>query len=245
MRRTAVVVIALFVMSLPVRAGDDAATRDLLEQAIRAHGGEAALAKIVGSTMKMKGTIHVQNMALEFTGEVSTQGADQQRAAVELAIGGQKVTVISVLNRDKGWIKIADNTTALDKDRLVEAQEAAHAGSLGRLLPLRDKAYKLALLGEIEVDNQPALGVRVSREGRRDVNLYFDKKTHRLVKTEARVKDEATGQEMTQEAFLGNYDDKSIALKITVKRDGNPHVQAEIHDFKAFDKLDDSVFDKP
>lgn len=247
MRKSLAVVFGVLVIcSAPALADDKAEMRALLDKAIRAHGADAG--KVQAATMKMKGTIHVQNMALDFNGDLSVQGPDQQRVAIDLSIGGQNVTVINVLNRDKGWVKINDAVVDLDKDKVAQAKEEAYAGWLQYLTPLKDDAYTLAPLGEIKIDDRPATGMRVSSQGHRDVSLYFDKKTHLLVKIESRVKDEERGQEVTQETFLSGYDEKAPmrqALKLKVHRDGKLFADAEITDFKAVDKLDDSVFGKP
>lgn len=251
MRKSVAAVIVFgiaLVSSIPSRADDKDAMRALVDQAIKAHGGEAVLTKFVAYTLRMKGTLHVQNMAIDFTGDMSTQGANQQRAAIDLEIGGQKVSVINVFNRNKGWVKLNETVLEMNKDQLEEAKEGAYASWLFSLVPLKDEAFTLAPLGEINVDNRPAVGIRVSHKGHRDVNLFFDKKTNLLVKTENRVKDEQANQEVTQETFLGGYDDKGEirkALKLTLRRDGKLFLEAEISELKALEKLDDSVFDKP
>lgn len=250
MRKSVAAVVSAVTLTFcnSARADEKEALRALVDQAIKAHGGEAALTKFVAYTMRMKGTLHVQNMAIDFTGDLSTQGADQQRAAIDLEIGGQKVTVINVFNRDKGWAKINDTLIEMNKDQVEEAKEGAYASWLYSLVPLKDEASTLAHLGEIDVEGRPAVGIRVSRKGHRDVSMFFDKKTHLLVKTENRVKDDQTNQEVTQETYLSAYGDKGEirkALKLTLRRDGKPFLEAEISEFKALEKLDESVFDKP
>src|SRR5262249_24189574 len=159
-------------------ADDKAAVRALVSQAIKAHGGEAVLAKFAAATMKMKGTVHVQGMAIEFTGELSAQGMDQQKAVIDFEIGGQKFTIKNGLNRDKGWVKLNDTVVEMDKEELANTREEAYAGWLQSLLPLKDEAFALAPLGEVMVDERPAVGIRVSHKDHKDVNLYFDKKTN-------------------------------------------------------------------
>jgi hypothetical protein len=234
----------LFV-AVPVRADDVLTPRSVLDKGIEAMGGKAYLGKFKASSSKMKGEIFIQGAKLPFAGDVQTQGADQQRVAIELTIDGQKISVVQVLNRDRGWVKLNDAT--MDKDKLAETLEQTHAGWVATLVPLTDEAFKLDTVGEVQVEGQPAIGIRVSHAGRRDVNLFFDKKTRLLVKTETRVKDEETKQEMTEESFLSGYDGKDIqqAFKITVKRDGKLFLEAELSDIKLEEKLDDSVFAKP
>jgi hypothetical protein len=230
-----------------IRAGDDNDARAIVDKAIKAMGGDAELGKWKAFTSKIKGDIHTQGVKIAFTGELATQGADQEKISLDLNIDGQTFPIVQVLNRDRGWVKIAGETVDMDREKLAETLEEAHAGWVASLVPLKDKAFTLATVGEAQVEGKPALGVRVSHAGRRDVNLYFDNTTHLLVKSETRVKDDESGKEMTEETFLHGYDGKDVqtALKLTVKRDGEPYLEAELFDVKLEEKLDDSVFAKP
>ena len=111
---------------------------------------------------------------------------------------------------------------------------------------MKDKAYTISLVGEDKVGETPAQVVRVSHKDRRDVNLFFDKKTHLLLKTEARAKDD-TGQEVNEERFYSDYNDKGLKQpkKMTIKRDGKTYMEAEILELKVDQKFDDSSFEKP
>ncbi|HJZ59013.1 MAG TPA: hypothetical protein VKE74_28980 [Gemmataceae bacterium] len=234
--------------AVAARADDDAAAaRALVDKAVRAHGGQAELEKLPGVTIKFKGTFHGMGQAIPFTGEIATLGRDQQRIEIVAEAGGQKFRIVNVLNRDKGWARAADNTKELDKEDLAEAQEQAYAGWVATLVPLKDKAFTLSTIGQVEIEKRPALGVKVSAKDRRDVDLYFDKETGLLVKTETRVKDD-TGQEVVQETFLSDHKEvqgTQHAMKFTVKRDGKLYVEVEVSECQLAEKLEDSVFAKP
>lgn len=227
---------------------DDAASRALTEKAIHAHGGEKTIAKFKGITSKIKGTLHINGDPVAFTGEVSSQGADQQKVFVSFELDGMVISFFSVFNRGQGWLKINDNTMDMSADQLAEAKESSYAGWVASLVPLKDKAFSLAPFGEIEIAGRKAIGVNVTREGHRPINLFFDKETSRLARSETRVKDETTAQEVTEEATFGEY--KSIegilqAVKLTIKRNDKPYAEVEVTEIKLSEKLDDSVFAKP
>lgn len=239
-----------FVLAATVtaQADDSAAARALVAKAVQAQGGAAQLAKLPAAAAKLKGTFHGQGEAVAFTGEFAAQGSDRLKLALEAEAGGQKFRLVHVLNGDQGWVKFNDDTAALDKEALAEAKEQAYAGWVATLVPLQDPAFSLASLGEVHVDQRPALGVRVSSKGHRDVNLYFDKETGLLVKTETRVKDDASGQEVTEEMFLTDYQDvqgTKQAAKFTIKRDGKPYLESEVSEYQLAEKLDASVFAQP
>src|SRR5262249_28773460 len=194
-----------------------------------------------------KGTFHGMGMAAPYTGEWALQYPAQYRMVIETEAGGQKFTFKIIMNGDKGWRQFMDMTQDMDKDALAELKHQLHHGIVPSRVPVTGKDCTLAPLGEGKVGNRPALGIKASFKDQRDVSLYFDKETHLLLKTETRVKDEG-GQEQTQETFYEDFkelDGVKHPTKLTIKRDGKLYVEAELLEFKAFEKLDDSEFAKP
>src|SRR5262249_34418538 len=120
-------------------------------------------------------------------------------------------------------------------------------GWVSSLTPLKDPGFMLAPAGEIQVEGRPALGVRVSHAGHRDVTLYFDKETHLLAQAEHQVKDEGGPEEM-QETVYADYKEiegMKHAMKLTIKRAGKLYVESEIQEYRFHDRLDDSTFAMP
>jgi hypothetical protein len=114
---------------------------------------------------------------------------------------------------------------------------------------LTNKGFTLAILGEMKVGDKETVGLQVSYKDRRDVNLYFDKKTGLLVKSETRSKDVMGGnQEFTAETFFSDYKDQGGVQRPTeleMKRDGKDFAKMEITEYQGHDKLDASTFAKP
>lgn len=246
--RCAVLTFGVVLAATPGVRADDAAARAVVDKAIKAHGGADTLAKFPASTAKFKGTFHGMGQGIPFTGETASHKGDRHRFEVTVEAGGQKFQLGHVFAADKGWVKANGETKEMDKDELTEAREEAHAAWVATLAPLKDKAFGLSLIGEVQVEGKPAVGVKVSHKDRRDVNLYFDKGTGLLVKTESRVKDESSGQEVTDEGFLSDYKDvqgTKQAMKLVVKRDGKLYVEGEVSELTLAESLDASVFAKP
>ena len=59
----------------------------------------------------------------------------------------------------------------------------------------------LAALGESKVGDRPALGVRISVKGRKDLRFFFDKESGLLVKSE-HILDDGNGKESRDEVAL-------------------------------------------
>jgi hypothetical protein len=139
----------------------------------------------------------------------------------------------------------------MGKDKLGEEREQKYAAWEASLLPLvQDKGFKLAPLGEARVGDRAAVGVKVSRDGRRDVKLYFDKATGLLARSEVTVKDveSGSGKDMLLEITYDGYKDTGGArmpMQMTARRDGKKFIEGDLTEFKAEGKLDDKAFGPP
>jgi hypothetical protein len=245
MRRTVCALLAGVVVLAgadSIRADEQAEAQAIIAQAIKAVGGEEKLAKFKSHTWKETGTYHGMGTAQPYTGKYAVQWPDKFRMEIEGFF-------ILVLNGDQGWMSMAGSTEEMSKEQLAEQKETHYAGWVSTLLPLKDKAFQLAPVGDAKVEDRPAVIVKVTQKGHRDVLLFFDKENHRLVKSEYKAKaQEQGGQEVKQEAFLSNYQDVDgvkMPMKIVIKRDGKVYVEAENSEIKAVSKLDEKVFAKP
>jgi hypothetical protein len=192
--------ITVGVLVAPARADDSAAARSLIDEAIRAHGGESALAKWPVVTVKTEGIFHgyERTPVFFFTDEQTMQGTEQFRSVLDGKItvpngkpSPQKFRVVNVLDGKRGWIKIAGDGKQDSQEctpaQLTELQESAYVNWLITLLPLKGVGFTLTLTGEEKDHNRTLVGVRASSRGHRDVTLLFDKETRLLVKTETRA----------------------------------------------------------
>jgi hypothetical protein len=245
---SAVVALALLT-GRQARADEQADVKALLAKAVKALGGADKLSKDKAFTAKFKGKFYMGENGIDYTMELFVQFPAQAKSVISFEANGMAFTVINVLNKDKGWMKIGNDTTALDKDRLAEEKEKMYARSLEGLVMLKDKAYTLATVGEVKVGTHDAVGIKISSKGHRDVNLFFDKKTGLLVKSETMVKKEGTDTEVSQEVIYEDYKDfdgVKRPTKLQIKQDGKKYVDVdETTEIKVEDKLDDSTFDKP
>jgi len=240
-------VVALAV-AVPVRADDQADAKKVIDKAITAHGGAEALTKNPASTVKMKGKFYGMGEGIDYTGSFAS-APDRSRFEVSLSVMGMNFTIISAVKGDKGWTSLNSMVQDLSKEQIEETLEARHVQEATRLVPLTGKDYKLSVLGESKVDNRPAVGIHVEFKGKRDVNLFFDKETGLLVKSETRSKDAMNlGDEFTEETYYRDYKKVSgamVAHKVEIRRDNKLFVEGEATEITASDKLDDALFNKP
>src|SRR5438876_969142 len=105
--------------AVTARAGDGAAARALVDKAVKAQGGEANLAKFPAVTAKIKGTFHGLGAAAAFTGEFASHGPDRSRFDITGEVDCEKFRLVHVLNGDRGWYKLNDDTEELGKEDLA------------------------------------------------------------------------------------------------------------------------------
>jgi outer membrane lipoprotein-sorting protein len=243
MRKSVAILLTLCLLLGAIRTirADDQDARGIIAKAMQATGGEEKLAKLKAMSWTEKGTFYGMGAGVPYTGSYSAERPDKFKMEI------QGVFTI-VVNGDKGWMGANGSTQEMTKEQLDEQKQGLYAGSVASLVPLKDKAYKLSLLGESKVGDRSAAGVKVSRKDHYDVNLYFDKETNLLVKTVSRLKDSMSGQEVEQEATYSDFKEVEgvkVPTKVSIKRDGKQFVEAENSDMKLAEKLDDSVFAKP
>jgi hypothetical protein len=242
---------ALVLIVGPARADDQADAKALLDKAIKAHGGEEALArnKSKVEVVKGKGKFYGMGEGIDFTMEMIVQHPDRIRSEIELEVGGMQIKFLQVVNGNKGWQKLADQLQDMTKEQLEEAKAQFYLRKVVSLLPLRDKEYKLSPLGEVKIESKPAVGLRVEHKGERDVNLFFDKESGLLVKTEMKARDPMAGdKEFNSESYYSDYrkvDGVQTPFKLSLKRDGEKYVESESTEVKREDKVDETTFAKP
>jgi hypothetical protein len=122
-----------------------------------------------------------------------------------------------------------------------------HSLTVESLAPLLvGDTYKLELIGEAKVSDKPAVGVRVSAKGHKDISLFFDKESGLLVKTQKRTKE--AGVEVDEENFYSDFkeiDGVKLPMTLKILHDGKKFLDAKVTEAKLLEKLDDDVFAKP
>jgi hypothetical protein len=156
-----------------------------------------------------------------------------------------KVTQVQMLIGDKATILVNGNAQEISDKLSKEIKEQVYVEEVTSLLPLKDKAYTLTMLEESQVDGQPALGLKVSSKGHRDVTLYFDKKSALVVKAAYKAYDAIADKEVAQEQSYKDYKEQDgikYATKSLVLQDGKKFMQVEVTEYKVMEKLDSAVF---
>jgi hypothetical protein len=244
-------VLLAFVVSGIARTAraEDGKVNSILDKAIKALGGEAKLSKLVAYSTKAKGTITFGGNENHLTSESTVAGLDRFRQEFEVESQGNQFKGVVVLNGDKAWRKQGGNNTAeLDADGVVNEKRSVYLQVIpGTILPLKTKAFQVETADDETVTGIPAAVLKVTGPEGKTFTLAFDKQSGLPVKVEAKVFG-IQGAEVTQETMYSVYTDFDgikRPTKIETKRNGEPFGNIEVLEFKAIEKADPKVFDKP
>jgi hypothetical protein len=229
------------------RAQDD--LRAVIDKAIKAQGGEERINKHKAGTSKSKGSVEAGGMSIDFTEEASFHLPNKVRSAQQLDVMGMPVKIIVGFDGTKAWLNVNGKDIDMMLDKLADLMnEQVYLSEVTRLTSLKDKKFELSSLGEVKVQEKPAIGIRVVNKGHKDINLFFDKETGLLVKFEHRTVDFNTQQEVNEERIITEFQDKDGAKepkKAIINRDGKKYIDVEILEVKYQDNIDDTQFSKP
>jgi hypothetical protein len=240
--------VVLFVGSPAMVWAQDEA-RAIIQRAIQAHGGADALGRVRADKVKFKGTLVLQGHNTPFTAETIVQLPSKYKNVLEMNHNGDKHTIVHVINGKDIYITLDGRALKPEPAQLAEIRSGLELERAKRLLPLlEDKSYQLAVLEPMQVNDRPAVGVRITGRGRREMRLYFDKEFGLLVRAENRIDGGKGKEEVRQHFFFGDFKDiggYKRPTKVHAYRDGKQIMDAELLDAKLLDKLDETEFAKP
>jgi outer membrane lipoprotein-sorting protein len=222
---------------------------DVINKAIKAHGGKAALSKYRAATLKGSGTVNAMGMELKYTATWYFSFPGNYRVELEADADGNTIKVLQVSNGKEGWQKIADMATMeLPKNEMENVKKQMAMEEISTLVPLLDKKkYTVATLGDVKVRGKKAIGLNVMSKDGVDVNLYLDPESFMIVKHQYQAKDPA-GKEVTQSVYpsgFKKYNGVVMPAKVLIDHDDKKFVTAEFSEIKLSEKLDASLFKKP
>ena len=154
------------------------------------------------------------------------------------------------MNGDKASINAAGMDVPITDDIKKAFKEALEMMKAGRLVSLiKDKEYGLSVVGESKVEGKAVMGVHVTAKGKKEFNLFFNKETNLLAKTEYRTVSGVIQKEVTEERIILAYAKKDkdgplMPKKIVVKHDGEQFLEAEVIEVKLLESIDESEFKK-
>jgi hypothetical protein len=239
----------VFAFAPAVRADDATDAKALIEKAIKARGDKPD-SKNTATTWKDKGTFTAMGFSLPYTADWAFQAPDKYRFVLAATIDDAKINLKVVVNGEKAWESDGSQSREITGEKLEQVRNEAYQLWVMSLTPLvNDGGFTLATAKGKDVAGKPTSAVKVTRDKKPAITLYFDKDTGLLVKREVMAKDEfQKWKEVLDEAYLSDYkeaDGVKRFTKLKIVRDGKTMIEATLSDAKDSEKLDGKLFEKP
>jgi hypothetical protein len=243
-------VFCLLSLAAPVHADPAADAKVILDDALKAMGGADKLAKLPATTFKSKGTLFANSMKFDYSDNWELQAPDKFRWNLTLRVNERDVPVAFVLTGKDAFTLGGDGKARdLPDENSHMLKVDCRCALLAHWLPaLREKGTGLTPLGELKINDRAAVGLKVSRKGSPDVDLFFDKETKLPVKMETRFKETKDGPDVAHIFTFAEYkeaDGLKYFSRVKLYRDETQLLDMEVMELKRLDKIDDGRFAKP
>ena len=229
-----------------VALADDDEAKAVIDKAVKALGTPIDAAKPV--TWKAKGKLTLNDNENNFTTKETAQGTNHFRREFDAEIDGSPLKGVTVLDGDKAWRKIGDDSNKLEDDALGNEKRNVYLQIVGQSPSfLKGEGFKIESAEAEKVDGKPATALKITGPDAKEFQLFFDKESGLPVKLIATVAD-FQGDEYKQETSFSKYkefDGVKRATKVETKRNGKKFFDMEITDFKVLDKADPKTFAEP
>jgi hypothetical protein len=236
----------LFLRAAAAHADDREAALAVVDQAVKAHGGERALAKTQYVHRVGKGALFLFGEESPFTVDTTMHLPDRLRDTVESERSGQKNRLTIVLNGDKGWRVLGANRMEMDKSAVADLREELYVVWLVLSLPLKDRAFTLAAPAPANVLGKPATSLKVTAANRPEATLFFDKESGLLIKVERPAKQ--AGLAFKKEYFLADhkdFDGVKLPTRWLEVVNGNKATDLTVSAYDFPSRIDESLLEKP
>jgi hypothetical protein len=228
--------------------------RELVEKAINAHGGQAAMEKLLVATWRGRGLMYREDREpdrpVPFFAEWHAKLPDSYKYTYSLKGIGGNLPISTAYSEGKAWRTLITGRGSDDLPEKFAKEEAeeAHALYLTRLTPLLSGDYQLTVMPVAQRDNRFVIGLRVEAKGKRSCLLFFDRTTGYLTFVDRKVFDTQKKEDVTQETSYLNFKPMggaTMAQSITIKRGKKLYMELELDRIDPKTDIPKSVFEKP
>jgi hypothetical protein len=241
-------------LALALPAAAQADPKAVVETAIKAHGGADALNKSKTARAKSKGTLVISGQGeAEFVSTAVYSIPDKFKLEMAADVRGLKLTATQYVVAKQVTLKVTlAGVEQPSNDRVKdETAQAVLLQEITTLTPLVEtKKYTLAAEKDDSVDGKAAAVVLVTGNGAKEVRLYFDKETGRLVKTKRKglAQTDKGLTDVVEESYLLDFKPNGGALlptKLKVTHDGKKYMDVVVNELTFLEKVDGAEFVPP
>lgn len=228
--------------TFPLTPLGDEEARSLLKKAIEARGG-AKLEKVEACRIQLRASANTNGQTTMMTGSVIARGVDYLRT--EMHVGNS--FSVTVLNQNRGWVREGNNTRDMTLDEVTEERKSAFRSWTNMVLATADPAVTVERLTDKKDGKQVLLGLRISKKGDADLDLWVDGQTYLPVLQRFQFS-RPDGEVVTMESRITEnkkIDGIVVATKSTTYRNGIRWLETEVTEVLFFTDGKSLDFSKP
>jgi hypothetical protein len=246
MRQIAVFGLLILSFTGATQAQDDA--RAIVAKAIKAQGGEEKLSQVRAGRSKLEGVLYSDGREIPIAGEDVFALPGQIKIKLTVNTTPRAMTIVEIVDGDKGWISIDGQVKEADADGLARMKQQLYLSRVIWLTPLlKDRDFELTPLKETKVADRALLGIKVASKGQKEINLYFDKESGLLARLEYPTKNNQ-GREVMQEDSFSDYIELGgikIPKKSVAMQDGKKLMEVKVISAEFPESIPAKEFSKP
>jgi ribosome assembly protein YihI (activator of Der GTPase) len=235
---------AMFVFGLAGSVRSDDTAQQVVQKAVQAHGGAAALKKHAGGEYKVEGTAIIAGENTKFSSAISYALPDKFRMSFDTTVLEKKSNVTVIVNGDKVKETANGKVEEVKEPVRSEFKQLASNQQVSLLYPLLESEFTLKAEKDAAVDGKDAAVVLVTKKGMKDIRLFFEKESGRLVKS-SRKGLNALGQEVEEETLMSDFKEfDGVLLPVTqkVKQASKDYMTLKLIEVKLAEKPDLKAF---
>ena len=216
--------------------------KDLLTEAVEAHGGLGAFRAVANWKSEAKVTIIMpQGGTMEATVNEITVYPDKNRSEITMPFG----QMIQVLSGDQAWATGPQGIQDLDESQKEDMKSSLFRDMILLFQRSQDDVFTVQALGETDVEGTMTEGILIKDDEGNSVKMYLDSETFFVVK---RVYQGSTMRGVaSMEEFLSDYrevDGIKVPFRLDVKADGEPYIGVEAQEIHINTEVDPALFEK-
>lgn len=216
----------------------------VLARAIEQAGGAAALERATALLWEGDATVHAGGRTVSIAGRWAVQPPDTAVVSTWEASRGPESARHLVVAQPRGWTVRGGAFTPMSAAMLASEREEFYLYSVMRLVPLRDPGVTLTA---IPADSLGQRGIRASRAGRPDAELFVDG-AGRLAHVRMVLPAGDSGQPVRQDVWLdGSIEAEGVrwprAIRIT--QDGAPFFDLALRSLRVQRTVSDPLLAGP
>lgn len=174
MRFPVVSLVVLLLCFTSLQADDAADAKAIVAKAVKAMGAKVDDKPVI-MTWKDKGKFTGGGFEMEYKSDWAFQGPDKYRFVLSGDFNGMKFDLVVIVKGDKAWESAFGESREMTDEKRDYTLNAVYTFHVLSLVPLLiEKDFKLTTTGEKKIGDKNTQVVKVGREKRPTVTLYFD-----------------------------------------------------------------------